>query len=160
MCVQAACAISYETRLSSLGEEFCRRLRNTSLKVSTERKMEIMEAACTKMVTSGHKPAFIRKAAIRGISSYLEKVKKSSLPVGSPGYSPLYQNASWNYIPRARCKAMKRKTWYCEGNKGVSQTGNPLPAKRNVKKKKVMKDGNEKIRTTMVVFIPSTKGDG
>ena len=85
LCVQANSALSEETRLSSLAEEFSRRLRNTSQRVESAKRMEIMEAACTKMTTSGHKPNFIRKAAIRGISSYLEKVRRSFLPVGSPG---------------------------------------------------------------------------
>jgi hypothetical protein len=60
-----------------------------SMEITISRKqVEIMEAACTKMNTRGHKPNFIRKAATRGISSYLEKVRRSFLLVGSHGYSP------------------------------------------------------------------------
>ena len=52
--VDSKSAISEETKLSSLAEEVCRRLRNTSLDGDPTRRLEILERLCTKMETSGH----------------------------------------------------------------------------------------------------------
>ena len=53
--VEAGSALSQEVKLATLSEEVTRRLRNTSLEVNHSTRMEILERACTKMVTSGHR---------------------------------------------------------------------------------------------------------
>ena len=50
LCVQADSALSEETRLSSLAEEFSRRLRNTSRRIETSKKIEIFYASRTKSI--------------------------------------------------------------------------------------------------------------
>ena len=50
---------------------------------------------------------------------------------------------------------MKKKNWYCEENKKDQYSNKPTPAHRK-KKRKVMLE--ERVKTTTVVFIPSTKG--
>ena len=77
--VEAGSALSQEVKLATLSEEVTRRLRNTSLEVNHSTRMEILERACTKMVTSGHKEVFIRKAVVRGINAFRDKVERSQL---------------------------------------------------------------------------------
>ena len=50
--VQAKSALRTEVKRSSLEEEICRRLRNTSLDLDHSRMLEILEKACTNMKTS------------------------------------------------------------------------------------------------------------
>ena len=57
--VQADSGLSKDTELSSLVEEITRRLRNTSLEVDNNSKMEILEEACTRKKTSYHQDCFI-----------------------------------------------------------------------------------------------------
>ena len=64
-----------------------------------------------KMKTSGHTPAFIRSAAIRGISNYEQKVKRSNLDKSDPAFLPLYVG-SFNSMGRNRSKAMSKKNWF------------------------------------------------
>ena len=152
--VQADSALSKEVKLASLSEEITRRLRNTSLEVERSRRLEILEEACTRMKTSGHSEDFIRTAVTKGIRNFNEKVRRSQLPTGSPGYLPLYQGSNWRKNERSKEKAMKRKTWYMDGKKDNSKR--PSQKIGNKKRKVVQKAG--KIPTTTVVFVPNTKG--
>ena len=45
------------------------------------------------MATSGHPRKFMGTVAIRGISSYEQKLRKSQLPKDDPGYAPLYMGS-------------------------------------------------------------------
>ena len=77
--VEANSALSKEVKLSTLSEEVSRRLRNTSPRLNSSRRLEILEKACVKMRTSGHSEEFIRLAVEQGIRSFDEKVKRSRL---------------------------------------------------------------------------------
>ena len=72
-------ALSKDVKMATLSEEIARRLRNTSLRLESSRRLEILEKACTKMKTSGHSDTFIRQAAEQGIRSFDETVKNSKL---------------------------------------------------------------------------------
>ena len=71
--VEANSALSKEVKLSTLSEEVSRRLRNTSPKLNSSRRLEILEKACVQMKTSGHSEKFIRLAVEQGIRSFDEK---------------------------------------------------------------------------------------
>ena len=60
--VEAGSALSKDVKLATLTEEICRRLRNTSMRLDSSRRLEIIERACTKMKTSGQTDPFIRLA--------------------------------------------------------------------------------------------------
>ena len=64
--VEAGSALSQEVKLATLSEEVTRRLRNTSLEVDHSTRMEILERACTKMVTSGHREVFYQEGCGEG----------------------------------------------------------------------------------------------
>jgi hypothetical protein len=93
--VHAKSDLSEETKLSTLGEDTCRRLRNTSRRLDSSRRLDVLEEFCTKMSTSGHTLKFMRRVLAKGISSYAEKVKKSQLDHKERGYQPLYQEEEW-----------------------------------------------------------------
>ena len=110
----AASALSEETKLSSLGEEVHRRLRNTSLDANHTKRMKIIERVCTNMATSGHKDKFILKAVRKGLDSFNENVRRSKLPVDNKLFRPLYHGKNWRRLERDRSKTMKKKNWYAD----------------------------------------------
>ena len=65
--VEADSALSREVKMSTLSEEIARRLRNTSQRIDSTRRLEILEKACTKMKTSGHNDEIIRQAVEKGV---------------------------------------------------------------------------------------------
>ena len=79
--------------MSMLSGEVTRRLRNTSLEVDHSTRLDILERACTKMMTSGHRENFIRQAVVKGIGAFREKLERSQLDTDNPGFQPLYQKA-------------------------------------------------------------------
>ena len=87
--VQAKTALSEEVKLSTLAEEVCRRLRNTSKRLDHSRRLETLEDLSTKMSTSGHTTKFMRRAMERGIKSFTTKLKKSELDKDDPRYQPM-----------------------------------------------------------------------
>ena len=78
--VQADSALSNEVKLASLSEEVTRRLRNTSLEVDLDRRLEILEDACMKMKTSGHSDEFIKRAVSLGHQELYGESEKEQSP--------------------------------------------------------------------------------
>ena len=156
--VQANSALSTEVKCSSLEEEICRRLRNTSLDLDHSRRLEILEEACTNMKTSGHKDTFIRKVVYNGVKSFKNKVRMSNLPKDDPTYQPLHRSKGWRKNWRAKDKILKKKTWYLDkeskkdNHSGASNTRKP---QKGGNKNKVSKPP---ARTATVVFVASKKG--
>ena len=68
--LKAKSALSEEVKLSTLAEEVCRRLRNTSRRLEHSYRLETLEDLSTRMITSGHTTKFMRRAMERGIKSY------------------------------------------------------------------------------------------
>ena len=110
--VEATSALSKEVKLATLSEEVARRLRNTSPRLDSTKRLEILEMACTKMKTSGHSEEFIRLAVEQGIRSFDAKVKRSQLDFDNPSYQPMFPKASWKKDLKSREKALKRSTWF------------------------------------------------
>jgi hypothetical protein len=144
--VHTESALSEETKLSSLGEEVHKRLRNISLDANHTKRMEIIERVCTKMATSGQTDKFILKALRKGLDSFNENVRRSKLPVDNKMYRPLYHGKKLRRLERDGSKSLKKKTWYGAGGKRNEKAGKRQPLTGN------------NIPTKTVVFVPSTKG--
>ena len=97
--------------MSTLSEEIARRLRNTSLRLDSTQRLEILEKACTKMRTSGHTEEFIRLAVEQGIRAFDDKVKRSCLNEDHPSFQPLFPKAGWRRNLKTKEKAQKRSNW-------------------------------------------------
>ena len=65
------------------------------LDVDHSTRLDILERACTKMMTSGHRENFIRQAVVKGIGAFREKLERSQLDTDNPGFQPLYQKDGW-----------------------------------------------------------------
>ena len=85
----------------------------------------------------------MRTVAIRGISSYEQKFRKSQLPKDDPGYAPLYMG-SYNSMGREKMKAQKKSGWYKNAKDGDMKTS---PASRKMgKMKKPFQKGGKKMQ--------------
>ena len=161
--VEACSALSREVKMSTLSEEVARRLRNTSQRLNSARRMEILEEACVKMVTSGHTEEFARQAMENGIKAHNDRIRRSNLVETDPGFQPMFPKAGWRRVIRDKEKAMKRSTWYKGRAKedcleGVSRPGpGGRVMKVGRKKKSFQKDGKVREAAT-VIFVPSTRG--
>ena len=165
--VEAKSALSKEVKLATLSEEIARRLRNTSQRLDSARRLEIVEHACVKMKTSGHSDTIIRQAVEQGIRSNDNKVKRSLLDMDDPAYQPLFPKAGWKKNLKAKAKALKRATWFRGDDDKKEGSWNPLPLSkaggRVGKRRKIfLKAGKGKSEgrpvNATVVFVPSTRG--
>ena len=157
--VEAGSALSTEIKMTTLSEEVTRRLRNTSMEMESSRRLELIENACIKMKTSGHKDTFIRLAVEKGIRAYNERVSRSKLEEDHPGFQPLYPKAGWKKDLRSKEKALKRGNWF-KGKDDKTETFLHETG-GGVKKKPFLKAGwKNKLRKSAatVVFVPSTRG--
>jgi hypothetical protein len=151
--VHAKTALSEQVKFSSLTQEVVRRLLHTSRRLPDDVMLECLEKLCQKMANSEHRPVYIKKVMISGITTYEAKLKKSLLPAGNPGFKPLHLGTSYNSKGRWRKKVMAREEWYKDQEK--TEEG-PRYGGKGGKKKPSQKDG--KIQTSTVMFIPSTRG--
>jgi hypothetical protein len=153
--LHAKTALSEQVKFSSLTQEVVRRLLHTSRRLPDIVRMDCLENLSQKMVNSDHKPIFIKKVMISGITSYKSKLRKSLLAAGHPDFKPLHLGTNYNSMGRWKRKVMARETWYKD--KETSDDG--VKAATGVKRKNAFqKGGNEKMQTTTVMFIPSTRG--
>ena len=113
--VEAKSALSLEVKQATLSEEVARRLRNTSLRLDSSRRVEILERACVKMKTSGHSDEVIRCAVEQGIRAFDAKIKRSRLDTKDPGYQPLFPKAGWRKDLKSRESPEKRQLVQREG---------------------------------------------
>ena len=88
--VHAKTALSEQVKFSSLTQEVVRRLLHTSRRLPDDVMLECLEKLCQKMANSEHRPVYIKKVMISGITIYEAKLKKSLLPAGNPGFKPLH----------------------------------------------------------------------
>ena len=107
------------------------------------------------MTNSEHRPNYIRKVLIAGIASYTTKLKNSLLSARHPSYKPLHLATNFNIMGRWKKKVMARERWYKDNETTEDETKTNGRGKR---KEKFQKDGNEKMQTTSVMFIPSSRG--
>ena len=78
--LHAKTAQSKIVKFASLTQEVVRRLLHTSRELPSSCRMENLERFSVKMMTSEHKPEFVKQVLIAGIVKYEKKVKKSQLP--------------------------------------------------------------------------------
>ena len=154
--VQAKSALSEDMKLSTLAEEVCRRLRNTSRRLDHSCRLETLENLCTKMSTSGHTTKFMRRAMERGIRSYNTKLNRSKLHKSNPRYQPLYVGWQWKRNERKKSKILKKNSWFQAGSEDRDgDEGKNQPSGRSRSKKM---NRNPEIKDESVIFVPSTRG--
>ena len=76
-----------KTTLSEQVKEVVRRLLHTIRRLPNDVMLECFKKLSQKMANSEHRPVYIKKVLISGITSYEPKLKKSLLPAGNQGFT-------------------------------------------------------------------------
>jgi hypothetical protein len=148
--LHAKMALSEQIKFSSLTQEVVRRLLHTSSRLPDTVRMDCLEKLSQKMINSEHRPNYVRKVLISGISSYKIKLMRSFLPAGNPEYKPLHLGTHYNSVGRWKRKVLAKETWY----KDKEPTEESVKiGRKGGKIKPFQQDG--KIQTSTVMFIPS-----
>ena len=108
------------------------------------------------MMTSEHKPEFVKEVLIAGIIKYERKIKKSQLPPTHKDFKPFHLGT--NYDSLGRWKKGLIDNWFEEKLK--DETGADIKMKTFLKAGKTSEktQKTENIKTSTVMFIPSTRG--
>ena len=144
-------------KTATLTEEIVRRLKHTSQRLECSSRLETLEEATQKMINSGHRNSFIERIMIQGIVKYERMVKRSKLDETEQGYRILHQ-PSGRCSVRLRKKVMARENWF----KPKPREDDDIETKKCGNRKRVptQRAGEEeKVRTTTVMFLQSTKGE-
>ena len=95
--IQERSALSDQVKVSSLQEEVVRRLKHTNSDLPNQDRIDVLEDLSQRMVNSGHKPFFIKRVLVTGISKYERKLQQSKLDPDDKNFKHLHQ-------PSERCK--------------------------------------------------------
>jgi hypothetical protein len=159
MVLHAKTAQSQSVKFASLTQEVVRRLLHTSRMLPLSNRMDNLERLSNKMATSGHKPEYIRSIMIAGIFKFEKKFMKSQLPTSHKEYKPLHLGTHYNSLGRWKTKAMGADSWYEDKDKEDSEVRHHQEKKAGKRKKFSQKAENAGIKTSTVMFVPSSKGD-
>ena len=146
----ARTALSDQTKLSSLTQEVVRRLLHTSRRLENSYRMDALEKLCQKMTNSGHRPSYIKRVMVAGWTSYSSKLRNSQLEKDHPAYKPLHFGTKFDSFGRWKRKVMARENWFKE-------TQDQVPGSKTARKHKKFQKAGENIKTSTVMFIPSTR---
>ena len=97
---------------------------------------------------------------ISGMTSYKSKLMKSFLSAGNQGFKPLHLGTHYNSMGRWKRKVMAKESWYMdkEPTEEDGQAGSKKRGRRIVFQKDGKVKDEERIETSTVMFIPSTRG--
>ena len=120
--------------------------------------MEKLEHLCQKMVNSAHRPSYIRRVLITGITKFNAKVQNSKRKRDHPSFKPLYLGTHYDSVGRWKKKTMAKESWYLDRNSKETDydTSRACGSKRR-NKKPFHKAGNQ-VKTSTVMFVPPTRG--
>ena len=89
--LQKGTALSKSTVFSSLRQDLCRRLLNTSKLESGEVFNKVVEDYTQILINSGHQYSFVKAIILQGITRYKYMVSRSERMPTDPKYRPLYR---------------------------------------------------------------------
>ena len=137
---------------------------HTSRELPYSCRVEAIEEFCQKMSNSGHHLRFMQRIVIAGICKYEVKVKQSELEKDNPAFKPLYLGTRFQEMKRWKVKVQAKETWYMDKDGEEDIDNSPIRMK-NMKTrprpslKTSQKAGKKnKIKTSTVMFVPSSKG--
>ena len=86
---------------------------------------------------------------VAGWLNYNAKLRNSFLPVTHPAYKQLHLGTKYDSFGRWKKKVMVRENWFKDSKDQVQE--------RNTQKKKRYQKAVERITTSTVMFVPSTR---
>ena len=156
--LQKGTALSKSTVFSSLRQDLCRRLLNTSKLESGEVFNKVVEDYTQILINSGHQYSFVKAIILQGITRYKYMVARSERMPTDPKYRPLYRPRTYQRNERLILKRIQQSTWFQDGDLGDPwRQGWKRKITNNIRRKPNMKRLGER-NVTSVLFVPATKG--
>ena len=147
---------------SSIRQDLCRRLLNTSRLEPIETFKKVVEDYVQVLSNSGHQFSFIKAAVLQAITKFKYMEERSNLSIDHPRYRPLYRGRSYKRNERLITKRVQLSTWFT----GES-LGDPWRQcwKSRIKRRGSLKGENitdttgeaEKKEVTTTFFVPASK---
>ena len=156
--LQRGTALPKSTVFSSLRQDLCRRLLNTSRLECEEVFKQVIEDYTQILINSGHQYSFVKAVVLQGITKYKYMVQRSEKKPTDPKYRPLYRPRIYQRNERLIVKRIQQSTWF----KG-DDLGDPWRQgwkKKIVHRRNRVDNGNRgrsKKNITSVLFVPATK---
>ena len=137
--LQRGTALPKSTVFSSLRQDLCRRLLNTSRLESDEVFNKVIEDYTQILVNSGHQYSFVKAIILQGITRYKYMVARSERMPTDPKYRPLYRPRTYQKNERLILKRIQQSTWFRDGDLGDPwRQGWKKKISNNIKKRKHM----------------------
>ena len=98
--LQKGTALSDETVFSSLRQELIRRMKNTSMDIDLDTRIEIIEEFIQILVNGGHKYSYIKAIVLQALTKYMYMVERSLKNIEDRDYMPLYRENEYRQQER------------------------------------------------------------
>ena len=161
LCIQKGTALATSTVFSSLRQDLCRRLLNTSTMEEEETFVQVVESYIQRLVNSGHTFSFTKAVVLQAITRYKYMLERDSRLPEDPKYQPLYRSKLFDREERMIRKRIDFCTWYSGEDIGdpfrhgwknhIRRRGDNVKNNR-----KRLPASNREITTTL--FVPATAG--
>ena len=155
-------ALSKTTVFSSIRQDLCRRLLNTSRLEEDITFKKIVEEYIQVLSNSGHQFSFIKAAVLQAITRFKFMEERNRLPPDHPKYRPLYRDRQYKRNERLITKRVQMATWFTGedlGDPWRQSWKSRIKRKGSNKGEKIVevtKDVvNKEITTT--IFVPASK---
>ena len=110
--------MSKTTVFSSMRQDLCRRLLNTSRLEDDTIFKEIVEDYIRVLSNSGHQFSFIKTAVLQAITKLKFMEERSKLPPDHAKYRPLYRDRLYKMNERLVTKRVQISTWFTREDVG------------------------------------------
>ena len=154
--LQEGTALSRESLESSLIQEGVRRLVNTHPDVPMEVRHEILNSFAAKLINSGYKNEFCQMIMVHSTVCYVERLRRSRLPVDDKEFKPLYLSKEYNKETRMLNKLDGKTSWFRKKAKLKDQTRWKLNIPREWRQRKLRQRRIEGLEPSTVMIIPNT----
>ena len=150
--LQKGTALSDETVFSSLRQELIRRMKNTSMDIDLDTRIEIIEEFIQILVNGGHKYSYIKAIVLQALTKYMYMVERSLKNIEDRDYMPLYRENEYRQQERLMFKYIESMVWYSD-----TQYKDPF---RNTWKRKIKRRFKTIAKTGDTWAHPRPAGNG
>ena len=164
LCIQNGTALSKTTIFSSLRQDLCRRLLNTSVFENENIFFQVVSHFIQRMVNGGHKYSFIKSVVLQAITRHKYMQERDKRLPGDPKYQPLYRSKLYKRDERMILKRIEFCTWYKDNELGdpyrkgwkkyVRRKGGNI--RNNLSSKYSSSSTEVEKKFTTVLFVPAT----
>ena len=150
--LRASSALTWGSKIVTLGMEVFRRLRNTSRQVCKESRFEIVETFIRKMRRSGYGTAAVQGILTAGITHYYRKLTISL--TGGPKLNARHSGKTTDVVNKRRTKMSSSQQWLSRRNGRVKEQTKKEQSWRIKDRREGVAQGEKVLRTRSSGVVP------